>query len=304
MYINLDVLRRHSKKLIAGFLLLLIIVLVPGVGLAIGGARRWLKVGGVNFQPIELIKPFFLLYMADFLDRKSLKGNSLVHIYLPLLFIICATCGLILFQPDLGGSIEFAVIGLVILFVYGAKLKHLFFTFIAAFPVLCLLILRSSYRFARILAFFNPWKDPKGTGFQMIQSFIALGSGGFFGVGLGGSKQKLFYLPESHTDFIFSIIGEELGFLGAGLVVVLFVVLVWNGMVVALKKRSEFARLFALGISAMIGLEAIINIGVSTGILPTKGLPLPFISYGGSSLVVHMVLVAVLLNLARDDVGY
>ena len=203
MSIDLDVLRKHSKKLLAGSFLILILVLVPGVGLSSGGARRWLRVGGVNFQPIEFIKPFFLLYLADFLDRKSLKGNSLFTVYLPLLLVIGVICGLILLQPDLGGSIELAVIGFVMLFVYGAQIKHLFFTFAAGLPLVSFLILRSPYRFARILAFFNPWKDPKGTGFQVIQSFIALGSGGLLGVGLGNSNQKMFYLPESHTDFIF-----------------------------------------------------------------------------------------------------
>jgi cell division protein FtsW len=302
MCIDLNLLRRHSKKFIVGSLLLLILVLIPGLGLSIGGARRWLKIGIINFQPIEFIKPLYLLYLADLLDRKSLKGTSFFAVYLPALLIICATCGLILSQSDLGGSVELALIGFVMLFVYGARIKHLFFTFVVGLSLISFLIVNSPYRFARILTFLDPWKDPKGTGFQMIQSFIALGSGGLFGVGLGNSKQKLFYLPESHTDFIFSIIGEELGFLGAGVIVILFIILVWKGMTIAFRKDSEFSRLFALGISAMIGLEALINIGVSTGVLPTKGLPLPFLSYGGSSLVAHMILIAILLNLARGDV--
>lgn len=302
MSIDLDILRRHSKKLLLGSILLLILVLIPGIGLSIGGARRWLRVGNINFQPVEFVKPFFLLYLADFLDRKLLKKGSFFTAYLPPLLAICAICGLVLLQPDLGSSVELAVIGFVILFAYGARIKHLFFTFIASLPLVSFIILRSPYRFARISAYIDPWKDPRGTGFQMIQSFIALGSGGFSGVGLGSSKQKLFYLPESHTDFIFSIIGEELGFLGAIFIVTLFILLVWKSMTIAFKKESEFARLFALGISSMIGLQVIINIGVATGLLPTKGLPLPFISYGGSSLVVHMILVAILLNLARDNV--
>ena len=302
MRIDIDILRRHSKKFIIASLLLLILVLVPGLGLSIGGARRWFRVGSIQFQPVEVIKPFFLLYFADFLDRKSIKGNSLFAVYLPMLAVIGAVCGLVLLQPDLGGSIELAVIGFMLLFVYGARIKHLLLTFAASIPLLWLLILRAPYRLSRILAFLDPWKDPRGTGFQMIQSFIALGSGGFFGVGLGNSKQKLFYLPESHTDFIFSIIGEELGFLGAALVVFLFAVLIWKGMTIAFKKDSEFSRLLAFGISLMIGLEVIIHIGVTTGLLPTKGLPLPFLSYGGSSLVAHMVLIGILLNLGREDV--
>ena len=299
--VDLDVLRRHSRKFIIFSLLLLLLVLIPGVGLAIGGARRWFRLGTIQFQPIEVIKPFFLLYLADFLDRKNLKQSSLFEVYVPLLIVICFFAALLLLQPDLGGAAQLALIGFMLLFVHGAKIKHLAVTFFASIPLLWLLISRSSYRLSRILAFLDPWKDPKGTGFQMIQSFIALGSGGLLGVGLGKSKQKLFYLPESHTDFIFSIIGEELGFLGAFLVLSLFFVLIWKGMRIALKKDSEFSRLLAFGISLTIGLEVIINIGVSAGLLPTKGLPLPFLSYGGSSLVAHMVLIAILLNLGRED---
>ncbi len=302
MRAEFEFLRRHSRKFIVASLLLLVLVLVPGLGLSIGGARRWLRIGSLQFQPVEIIKPFFLLYLADFLDRKFLRQNSLAAVYLPLLLVICVVSGLVLLQPDLGSSIELALIGFILLFVYGARIKHLLFTFAASIPLLGLLILRSPYRLLRIMAFLDPWKDPRGTGFQIIQSFIALGSGGLFGAGLGNSTQKLFYLPESHTDFIFSIIGEELGFLGAALVVLLFAVLIWKGMAIAFKKDSEFSRLLAFGISLMIGLEVIINIGVTTGLLPTKGLPLPFLSYGGSSLVVHMALIGMLLNLGREDV--
>jgi len=178
MRIDLDVLRRHSKKLIIASLIILIFVLMPRLGLSTGGARRWLKLGGVQFQPVEIIKPFFLLYLADFLDRKSLKKNSLFAVYLPLLAVICAVCGLVLLQPDFGSSIELALIGFIVLFVYGARLKHLLLTFAAGIPLLWLLIRRTPYRLSRILVFLDPWKDPKGAGFQMIQSFVALGSGG------------------------------------------------------------------------------------------------------------------------------
>lgn len=302
MNIDLGILRIHSKKLIVLSFLLLILVLMPVVGISAGGARRWLKIGFINFQPVEVIKPFFLLYLADLLDRKLLKGNSLFGVYIPALLIIGAMSGLVVLQPDLGSSVELAAIGFIILFIYGARIKHLVLTFIAALPLAGFIIIGSPYRFARILTYLDPWKDPRDTGFQMIQSFIALGSGGFFGAGLGKSQQKLFYLPESHTDFIFSIIGEELGFLGTAVIAVLFVILVWSAMKIAFRKDSEFSRLMAFGIASIIGLEAIINMSVSTGSLPTKGLPLPFLSYGGSSLVVHMVLIAMLLNLGRDNV--
>ncbi len=302
MSADMHALRRYSKPLLLAALFLLVIVLIPGIGTPVSGARRWLKIGGVTFQPVELVKPAFLLYAADFLDRKSVKGYSLFGIFIPILLVMGVLCGLVLLQPDLGSSFELGVLGILMLFFYGADMRHILLIFTASVPVLYYLVLSSKYRAARILAFMDPWKDPRGAGFQIIQSFVALGSGGLLGTGLGNSKQKLFYLPESHTDFIFSIIGEELGLLGTLFVAILFAILVWKGMELAFRKDSEFSRLLALGISATIGIEALINIGVSTGVLPTKGLPLPFISYGGTSLVVHMVLAAILLNLGRENV--
>ncbi|MBU4376745.1 MAG: putative lipid II flippase FtsW [Candidatus Omnitrophica bacterium] len=302
MHVDLHALRRYSRPLLLFAFLLLALVLVPGIGASIGGARRWFRLGGINFQPVELVKPILLLYLADFLDRKSVKGYSLFGVFVPAMLIIGALSGLVLLQPDLGSSFELAALGVLLLFVYGADIRHILVIFAAGIPAFYYLVLSVPYRASRILAFINPWKDPKGTGFQIIQSFIALGSGGLLGVGLGNSKQKLFYLPESHTDFIFSIIGEELGFLGSSLIVILFAVFVWQGMALAFRKDSEFSRLLAMGISSTIGLEAVINIGVSTGVLPTKGLPLPFMSYGGTSLVVHLILVAMLLNIGRENV--
>ncbi len=302
MNVDLHALRRYSRPLILLSFLLLLLVLVPGVGASISGARRWFRVGGINFQPVELVKPVLLLYLADFLDRKSVKGYSLFGVFIPTMLIIGGLCGLVLLQPDLGSSFELGALGILLLFAYGADIRHLLLIFAASIPAFYYLVLSVPYRASRILAFIDPWKDPRGTGFQIIQSFVALGCGGIFGVGLGNSNQKLFYLPESHTDFIFSIIGEELGLLGASLIVILFAILVWQGMRLAFCKDSEFSRLLTLGISATIGLEAAINIGVTTGVLPTKGLPLPFMSYGGSSLVMHLILVAMLLNLGRENV--
>lgn len=302
MRIDLHVLRRYSRPLLLFAFLLLILVLVPGVGSSIGGARRWFKMGGINFQPVEIVKPILLLYLADFFDRKSVRGYTLFGVFIPAMLVIGGLSGLVLLQPDLGSSFELAALGVLLLFVYGADMRHLLFVFAAGIPAFYYFVLSVPYRASRILAFINPWKDPKGTGFQIIQSFVALGCGGLLGAGLGNSKQKLFYLPESHTDFIFSIIGEETGLLGASLIVVLFMIFVWQGMLLAFRKNSEFSRLLAMGISSTIGLEAVINIGVSTGVLPTKGLPLPFMSYGGTSLVVHLVLAAMLLNIGRENV--
>ncbi|MFQ5953023.1 MAG: FtsW/RodA/SpoVE family cell cycle protein, partial [Candidatus Omnitrophota bacterium] len=210
------------------------------------------------------------------------------------------TGGLVLVEPDMGTAVSVVFIGFALLFAAGARVKHLVSVALGMLPVLFLAVVSAPYRLRRIMTFFNPWKAARGAGFQLIQSFIALGSGGFLGVGLGSSRQKLFYLPESHTDFIFSIIGEELGFLGAASVLILFSVLVWFSFRIALKLKDEFMSRVVFGITMMIAFEVIVNIGVSTGGLPTKGLPLPFISYGGSSLVCHLAAIGIILNMSKE----
>ena len=302
MIIDVGHLRPHSRSLFAFSLIMLSLVFVPGIGLEAGGARRWIGLGPLNFQPAEIVKPVFLLYMADFLDRRSVSSLNSLKAYVPALLIIVSITGFVMLEPDLGTAVEFALVGLVLLFASGTRIRYLSFTFAAAVPVLFMAILKSPYRLARIFAFLDPWKDPAGRGFQIIQSFIALGSGGFFGVGLGNSTQKLFYLPESHTDFLFSILGEELGFAGTSLVTVLFFFLIYKLFSMARKKNSEFSRLLLIGIASMFAIEVILNIGVSTALMPTKGLPLPFISYGGSSLVAHMALIALAFNISRERV--
>lgn len=299
MVIDYEYLKRYSRVLMIISLLLLALVLIPGVGHEAGGARRWLRIWGFSFQPSEATKLCLIIYMADVLSR---KGNELKHFFsgfLPPAIILGICLALVLLEPDLGTAILIALITFLMFFVAGAKIDHVVYMLLLAMPFLYFTIFRTPYRRNRILAFLDPWRDPKGTGFQIIQSFLALGSGGLIGVGLGQSKQKLFYLPASHTDFIFSIIGEELGFLGTLSVLVLFFILTLQGMRVAVRCNGRFGRLLSLGIVSMITLEAIIHIGVSTGSIPTKGLPLPFISYGGSSLVFHMLAVGILLNVAR-----
>ena len=226
--------------------------------------------------------------------------KDLFYGYIPCISVIALVSLLVLSQPDLGGAISLFLIGALVIFIAGGKLKHLLSTALMGIPFLYYLIFSVPYRRKRILVFLNPWQDKEGSGFQIIQSFLALGSGGLFGVGLGQSKQKLFYLPESHTDFIFSIIGEELGFVGASCIVILFAVFVWQGMRAFYKEYRPFNKIVIFGVTAMIGLEALVNIGVSVGAFPTKGLPLPFISYGGSSLVFHMVAVGLMLNAMRE----
>ena len=239
---DLTMLRRNSKRILTGMLVLMVLVLIPHVGTATGGARRWFKWFGFSFQPSEFLKIALILYLSDFLDRKREYLADLRHTVLPALAVLGLCSGLVFLQPDLGTAVTLAVVALLLFFAAGFRLRHLGTIVLAALPVLCYAMLAKPYRRKRILAFFHPWDDPRGVGFQIIQSFLALGSGGLFGVGLGRSQQKLFYLPESHTDFIFSIIGEELGFLGTSSVVLLFMVFLFAGMVIVFRSKNYFSH--------------------------------------------------------------
>ena len=293
-------LRAYSKRFLIVMLVLMVLVLVPHVGTATGGARRWFKLFGFSFQPSEFLKIALVLYLADFLDRRRENLVDLKHTVFPALAVVGLCSGLVFLQPDLGTAVTLALAAMLLFFGAGFRVTHLAAMVMAALPVLCYAMLAKPYRRKRLLAFFHPWEDPRGVGFQIVQSFLALGSGGLFGAGLGRSQQKLFYLPESHTDFIFSIIGEELGFLGAGCVLVLFIVFVFAGMAIVFRSKNFYSQLVGLGLVGLIGTEAVINIGVSIGALPTKGLSLPFISYGGSALMANMVALGLLLNISRE----
>lgn len=292
-------LRTLAKPLLLLGIFLLMLVLIPGIGKESNGARRWFQIGTFNFQPSEFVKIILLIYVSDFLARKQNKIRDLKEGFLPLMFVLALVCALIMKQPDLGNSVSMAVIMLTLMFIAGARFKHLGMILLAAIPVVCFLIIKAPYRLARIMAFLDPWEDSLGIGFQLTQSQIALGSGGLFGVGLGRSIQKLFYLPAAHTDFILSIIGEELGFVGTFTIVGLFIFLVWQGSRIAKRTTDPFGYFLSTGIVVMMGLQAVVNIGVSIGALPTKGLPLPFVSYGGSALISNMIALGLLLNISR-----
>ncbi|OGX24799.1 MAG: cell division protein FtsW [Omnitrophica WOR_2 bacterium RIFCSPHIGHO2_02_FULL_48_11] len=294
-------LQKWSKLLAAISIIVLILVLIPGIGKASYGARRWFQVAGFSFQPSEFAKLALLIYVADFLARKQIKIKNFKEGFLPVMIVLGMFCLPILKQPDLGTPILMVMITLVLLFIAGARVWHIGMLGVMTLPLLYLLIVKYPYRLARIMAFLDPWQDSRGVGFQLAQSQIALGSGGFWGVGLGKSMQKLFYLPAAHTDFILSIIGEELGFLGTLAVILLFVVFIWQGARIAKRTTDAFGYFLSAGIVAMIGMQAVINVGVSIGALPTKGLPLPFISYGGSALIFNMVAVGLLLNISRTQ---
>jgi cell division protein FtsW len=269
--------------------------------------HRWIKFGPVNIQPSELAKLAVILYLAWFLDLKRrgkagmefCKEDSLQTI-LPAAGPILICVVLVLLQPDLGTAIDIVLVATAILYVAGLSWKWIAVGAAAAMPVLYLLITHVAYRQARLMAFLDPASDPQGAGFQLLQSLIAVGSGGFTGVGLMESKQKLFYLPEAHTDFIYAVICEELGFIGSTIVIALFVVYGWRGMRAAFSAPDGFGKLLALGITAMVLSQALINFAVVLGMVPTKGIPLPFISYGGSSLLGMLLATGVLLNISQQ----
>jgi cell division protein FtsW len=269
--------------------------------------HRWIRFGPVGIQPSELAKLAVILYLAWFLDLKrrnaaamEFRKEDFLHNILPAIgpVLVCVT--LILAQPDLGTSVDIALIAAAVLYVAGLSWKWIAIGTGASLPALYLLITHVAYRQARMMAFLSPDSDPQGAGFQLLQSLIAVGSGGFTGVGLMESKQKLFYLPEAHTDFIYAVICEELGFIGALVVITLFVIYGWRGLRAAFSAPDNFGRLLALGITAMVMFQTLINFAVVLGMVPTKGIPLPFISYGGSSLLVMLLATGVLLNISQQ----
>ncbi len=269
--------------------------------------HRWIKFGPANLQPSELAKLAVVLYLAWFLDLKRRHRTGMefckedfLQTILPAAGPILLYATLILLQPDLGTSMDILLIAVAILYVAGLSWKWIAAGTLVAVPALILLITQVSYRQARLLAFLDPGSDPQGAGFQLLQSLIAVGSGGFTGVGLMESKQKLFYLPEAHTDFIYAVICEELGFIGAIIVIALFAIYGWRGLRAAFSAPDSFGRLLALGITAMVLSQALINFAVVLGMVPTKGIPLPFISYGGSSLLVMLLATGVLLNISQQ----
>jgi len=292
----------HTWKRVAvpGLLLclvLLCLVLIPGIGGKAGGSSRWIKLPGFNLQPSEMAKLALIMYMAYSLDKKQDKVKSLTAGFIPYMIVLMFLIGFLVLQPDLGGALTLAFVAMVMLFAAGTRLVYIFSMLLLAMPFLMYKLSRG-YHKGRMEAFLNPWSDPEGKGFQIIQSWLALGTGGVFGQGLGEGKQKLFYLPEAHTDFILSVVGEELGFLGVMVIIGMFFLLVQRAMRIAVAAPDTFGRFLALGIAVLFGIEATVNMGVVTGLLPTKGLALPFISYGGSSLLISLFAVGILLNIS------
>lgn len=294
-------LERIAPYLYIASLLMLLLVLIPSISREVGGARRWLAFAGFTFQPAEFAKLALVIFFSAFLVKKEAAGKlkDFVTGYMPSVSALGLCFVLILLQPDMGTSLVIAAIVFILFFVSGIRTSFIVGSLITLLPFLYIAILNVDYRRKRILAFLDPWADPSDSGFQIIQSYIALGNGHIFGLGLGEGRQKNFFLPDAHTDFIFSIIGEEMGFVGCTIMIALFMALVYRGLRVAFRAPDNFGMYLATGITLSIGLQAVINISVATGLLPTKGLPLPFISLGGSALVMSMIGIGVLLNVSQ-----
>ncbi|HUC93134.1 MAG TPA: stage V sporulation protein E [Paenibacillus sp.] len=290
------------KTAMAGLLIcfgLLLIVLIPGIGVVRGGARSWLGISSFGIQPSEFMKLAMIIFLAKYLSDKQQAIVSFTKGLLPPLAIMGTAFGLIMLQPDLGTGAVMVGASLLVIYTAGARMAHLGSLALVGVAGLVGLILAAPYRLQRITAFLDPWQDPLGAGYQAIQSLYAIGPGGLIGLGLGMSRQKYSYLPEPQTDFIFSIVSEELGFIGGATLILLFLVLVWRGLRTAITAPDTFGSLLAVGIIGIVAVQVFINIGVVIGMLPVTGITLPLVSYGGSSLTLLLTALGILLNISR-----
>ena len=299
--LNVDyhVWRRLGTPVLIATVVLLILVLVPGLGKVVNGARRWLGFGSLYLQPSEIAKLSMVLFCSASLASQQEKITNFAKGLVPQLLILLLVFGLILKEPDLGTALAIGGTIFILLFTAGAKLSHLTSLGLVGVVGIIAAIILEPYRLKRLLAFSNPWADPLDTGYHIIQSLYALGSGGLFGVGLGRSREKFLYLPEPHTDFIFAILGEELGFIGTITVIVLFFLFAWRGYKIAISAPDIYGSLLAAGLTTMIMIQALMNIAVVTASMPVTGIPLPFISFGGSALIFMLAGVGILLNISR-----
>jgi cell division protein FtsW len=265
----------------------------------VNNARRWFGIGSLGVQPSELAKLAAIFFIAALLERRMQRINEVGYALLPIGIVVVALVGLILLEPDFGTSMSILIIAAVMVFAAGLNYTYILGAALCALPAIAVIAMGASYRRRRLLTFLNPWEDPLGDGFQIIQSLIAVGTGGVWGKGLMNGVQKLFYLPEPHTDFIYSVIAEELGLIGATLVLLCFCVVTWRGLRVALRAPDSFGAFLALGLTTMVAVQAFVNISVVLGLMPTKGIPLPFVSSGGSSLLISLLGMGILLNVSQ-----
>ena len=298
--IDINLIKKFITPVLLVTLVLLILVLIPGVGMEINGARRWIGISSISFQPSELAKYVIILFIANSLSVRKEPLDSFLKDLMPYLVVIALFAGLVFLEDHLSGAIVIAFLGCLILYVAGTKNSHFVALGVAGVILIIFGIIFEPYRMARFTTFLDPFKDPLGSGFQIVQSFYAIGSGGFFGLGLGQSRQKYLYIPEPHNDFIFSIICEELGFFGAVLLIILFALLIWRGIKIAMAAPDVFTSLTTTGIIGLVAFQTVVNIAVVTGSMPVTGMPLPFFSYGGSALAFLLTSMGFVLNVSRN----
>ncbi|TAN24422.1 MAG: putative lipid II flippase FtsW [Acidobacteria bacterium] len=296
---RLDYRKLREPQVVYPLLCLTVLLLVAVFGLDRShNTHRWIRMGPLSLQPSELAKPVLVLFLAFYLENKLRDVNEWLTLG-PILVCLVALCGLVVFEPDLGTTVALALIAATMLYVAGLRWKWMGYGALVSLPILYVLVFHVHYRRERILAFLHPWQHARNVAFQIVQSLIALGSGGWAGVGLMNGRQKLFFLPEAHSDFIFAVVGEEFGWVGCTLIVLAFLIFLWRGLRIARRAPDSFGRLLAIGVTAMIVIQALINFSVVTSILPDKGIPLPFISYGGSSLLFSLAAVGMLLSVSQ-----
>lgn len=292
--------KRIAPYVMLGGLALLLLVFVPGVGVEMGGSHRWIRLPfGFFLQPSEVIKYCLIIFFAKSLAKKGEGIKDLAVGFLPHVLTIGLVVFLILLQPDFGTAVIVTAVGFLMLFVAGVRVQHMVGSAVLCLPFLIQVALSAQYRISRLRSFMDPWGDPLNAGFQIIQSLVAFGCGGLWGAGIGKGIQKLFYLPQPHTDFIFAVVGEEMGFAGVLLLILLFYLMICRGLVVSIRSSDPFLKYVAFGITVLIGLQAILNMAVAMGLLPTKGLPLPLVSLGGTSLVMNLAGLGILMAIAR-----
>lgn len=293
--------KKYAKPLLILCFILLLLVLIPGIGMVRGGARSWIGVGAFSVQPSEFMKLGLIIFLSTILANYQKYITSFKKGFLPCLLLVFSAFGLIMLQPDLGTGMVLVLTCMLMIFIAGAKFSHFIGLAVLGLVGFVFLIASAPYRISRITAFLNPWEDPLGDGFQIIQSLYAIGPGGLLGLGFGNSLQKYFYLPEPQTDFIFAVIAEELGFIGGTIIILLFACLLWRGIKVALGAPDLFGKFLAIGITGMLAIQAMINISVVIGLIPVTGITLPFLSYGGSSLTLTLCSVGILLNISAHS---
>ncbi len=294
--------KRLAPHLLLAGIGLLLLVFAPGVGAEMGGSHRWIHLPfGYHLQPSEFVKFALVIFLATSLEKKGTRITEFSAGFLPHVVVLALIVFLVLMQPDFGTAVIIAVAGFLMLFVSGVRYRHLIATLILAVPFLFHVAISAQYRVSRIKTFLDPWSDPLNAGFQVIQSLVAFGCGGVWGVGVGKGIQKLYYLPQPHTDFVFSVVAEELGLVGVVTVILLFYLLVCRGLVVAIRSKDLYHQLLAFGITCLIGLQATVNMAVAMGMLPTKGLPLPLVSLGGTSMITNLAGLGILMAVSRTN---